>query len=128
MNSFNLLFIQLTSILSLGLNVYLYTNVLELTKTLKDKTIADKTLFEKLESKIALIPEKVLDNPVATKIQIITQSDSVLGYVYLGVSIVAAIAILYFLYTTYMALYAFFFLQRVCWLLLVLFMQEFLKS
>jgi len=109
MSSLHLLFIQLISFFSLGLNVYLYTHMLELTKILKDKTIADKTLFEKLESKIALVPEKVLDNPVAAKIQIITQSDSILGYVYLGVSIVAAIAVLYFLYTTYMALYAFFF-------------------
>ncbi len=67
MSSLHLLFIQLTSFLSLGLNVYLYTNVLELTKILKDKTIADKTLFEKLESKIALVPAKVLDNPVAAK-------------------------------------------------------------
>lgn len=99
MNSLHLLFFQLTSLFSLGINVYLYTHVLDLTKTLKDKTIADKILFEELESKIALIPEKVLDNPVAA----ITQSESVLGYVYLGVSIVVAIGLLYFFFTSSVA-------------------------
>jgi len=108
MNSLHLFFIQLTTFLSLGLNVYLYTHMLELTKILKDKTIADKILFEKLESKIALVPAKVLDNPVAAKIQIITQSESFLGYVYLGVSVVVLVGLLYFLYSSYIALSAFF--------------------
>lgn len=96
---------------SIFFNVYAYNEILKLSSFNEEY----KASIQKLELKFVSLPEKVLDSSAATKIQIITQQDSVLSYIYLGVSVIGIIILFYLIYTLYIQLCGLFTFKTLVW-------------